>query len=160
MQRILLYSPDVVGIGHVRRLVKIATALGRLLPGTAQLLVTGGATTRHLERRPPGLDFVRLPSWKRVGPERFEPRDLPVPPEELHELRLQLVRRAAAAFRPDLLLVDHNPLGRGGELLPTLAWLRAHRPACRIVLGMRDIFDDADSVRKLALNVVSHAMRR
>ena len=147
MKRVLLYSPDTVGVGHVRRLFKIANPLARRVPGTALLLVTGGAATRHLERRPPGLDFVRLPSWKRVGPERFEPRDLPLPPAQFHELRTQIVRQCADSFRPDLLLVDHDPQGRGGELLPTLAWLREHLPACRIVLGLRDIFDDTATVR-------------
>jgi predicted glycosyltransferase len=149
MKRVLLYSPDAVGMGHVRRLLKIADSLAQRLPGTAQLLVTGGATTQYLEQRAPGLDFVRLPSWRRVGPERYEPRDLPLPPAQLRQLREHLVLQCAVSFRPDLLLADHNPEGRGGELLPTLSWLRGNRPDCRIVLGMRDIFDDADMVRRV-----------
>lgn len=146
-KRVLLYSPDAVGLGHVRRLLKIARPLEQRLPGTAMLLVTGCATTRHLEHRPPGLDFVRLPSWKKIGPERFEPLDLPVSRAEFLELRAQLVLQSAATFRPDLLLVDHDPRGRAGELLPTLRWLREQHPACRIVLGLRDIIDEPATVR-------------
>jgi predicted glycosyltransferase len=66
---------------------------------------------------------------------------------DLLELRAQLLLRATAVFRPDLLLVDFEPRGRIGELLPTLRWLREEQPTCRIVLGLRDIIDEPSVVR-------------
>jgi predicted glycosyltransferase len=57
---------------------------------------------------------------------------------------LELFRR----FRPDVVLVDHMPLGAMGELKPLLeraASLRRRRP--RLFLGIRDVIDDPKVVR-------------
>ena len=50
------------------------------------------------------------------------------------------------SFAPDLILVDHNPMGLKGELRKSLAWVRDHAPRCQIILGMRDIIDEPESV--------------
>jgi len=146
-RRVLLYSPDVVGLGHVRRLMKIARLLAERRPDVAMLLVTGCATTRPLERRPPHVDYVKLPSWKKVGPESFQPRHLPISHKEFLDLRAHLILQTVTTFRPDVVFVDHDPLGRGGELQMALHSLREHLPQSRIVLGLRDILDDAQTVR-------------
>src|SRR5260370_13852041 len=46
------------------------------------------------------------------------------------------------SFKPDLLLVDHAPLGMRGELRPALEYVRANLPQSRVVLGLRDILDE------------------
>ena len=48
---------------------------------------------------------------------------------------------------PDLVLVDHEPLGSKGEFREGLWALKARRPATRFVFGLRDIMDDADRIR-------------
>ena len=40
------------------------------------------------------------------------------------------------------------PTGLKGEVLPTLKWIRKHLPCSRVVLGLRDILDDAESTRR------------
>ncbi|HLX38977.1 MAG TPA: glycosyltransferase, partial [Ktedonobacteraceae bacterium] len=45
-------------------------------------------------------------------------------------------------YMPDVFLVDHAPQGLKGEVLPTLAMLRASNPTCLRVLGLRDIVDE------------------
>jgi predicted glycosyltransferase len=149
MIRLLFYSPDAVGLGHVRRLLKIAHLLAQQRSDVAMLLITGSATTFHLERRPPHLDYLKLPSFKKVGPETYLPRDLPIPHEELLNLRASLVLQTVASFRPDIVFVDHNPLGREGELQRTLGYLREEMPQTRLVFGLRDILDDAQTVRRV-----------
>jgi predicted glycosyltransferase len=44
--------------------------------------------------------------------------------------------------------VDKEPLGLKKEVLPTLQWFRRCRPDTRSILGLRDIMDDAESVKK------------
>jgi predicted glycosyltransferase len=44
--------------------------------------------------------------------------------------------------------VDKEPLGLKKEVLPTLQWLRRCRPDTRSILGLRDIMDDAETVKK------------
>jgi predicted glycosyltransferase len=51
-------------------------------------------------------------------------------------------------FEPDLLLVDKVAGGVHGELLPTLRYLKTWSPATKLVLGMRDIEDDAATTRR------------
>ena len=45
--------------------------------------------------------------------------------EQMKDLRVLMIRTAAEAFRPQLLLVDYAPTGVWGELLPTLEALKA-----------------------------------
>jgi len=56
------------------------------------------------------------------------------------EMRAAIIRQTAQSFRPDLFLVDKEPLGLKGEVLPTLHMLKAK--GTRLVLGLRDIMDE------------------
>ncbi|HKE99743.1 MAG TPA: glycosyltransferase [Actinomycetes bacterium] len=137
--RILFYSQDGLGLGHLRRTSAIAGALARALPGTA-LLVAADSPAGQFFGSVPGQDHLKLPSIRKLGPGDWQPISLPLGFGEVHELRRSLLRTAALRFRPDLLLVDHMPHGAMGELLPTLSALR-RVGATRVVLGLRDILD-------------------
>src|SRR5262249_33258141 len=50
---------------------------------------------------------------------------------------------------PDLVLVDHEPLGKLGEFREGLYALKAERPGTRFVFGLRDIMDDPEGIRAL-----------
>src|SRR6058998_1396021 len=60
-----------------------------------------------------------------------------------------MLRDAALGLAPDLVLVDHEPLGSKGEFRDGLRALKAERPTTRFVCGMRDIQDDAARIRAL-----------
>jgi predicted glycosyltransferase len=64
----------------------------------------------------------------------------------LRALRRDVLRAAAAHFRPRVLLVDNVPGGLKRELVPTLRDLK--ESGCRLVLGLRDIVDEAERVRR------------
>ncbi|MGI8827962.1 MAG: glycosyltransferase family protein [Chloroflexota bacterium] len=51
-------------------------------------------------------------------------------------------------FAPDVVLVDHAPRGMKGEVLPALHALQRVSPATRIVLGLRDVLDEPEKVRR------------
>ena len=51
------------------------------------------------------------------------------------------------SFAPDLFIVDKIPPGAGGELLPSLEWLKQNT-ACHCVLGLRDILDSPANVER------------
>jgi predicted glycosyltransferase len=57
----------------------------------------------------------------------------------VHAARAQVIRDAAARFRPDLVLVEHFPTGVLEELLETFDLLRAARRPPKLVLGLREI---------------------
>jgi predicted glycosyltransferase len=54
-------------------------------------------------------------------------------------MRRAIIQSAAEIFRPDIFIVDKEPLGLKGELEPTLAYLKMC--GCRLVLGLREVLD-------------------
>ena len=94
----------------------------------------------------PNHDYVKLPSVVKDGPGSWRAVNMPLPFEEVHAMRKELIRSAVLGFRPDVLLVDHMPHGAMGELLPALEALRASGANTRVVLGLRDILDSPEIV--------------
>lgn len=140
--RIMLYSHDTYGLGHLRRTLAIATQLARDLPQVSQLLITGSMVAGAFGL-PPHLDLIKLPALSKHSNGRYKARALPLSLSQIIAWREQMILQAAVAFQPDLVLVDKTPAGVQGELLPTLRHLKTWRPETRLVLGMRDIEDDA-----------------
>ena len=65
---------------------------------------------------------------------------------ELRELRREMLLSAARHYRPRTLVVDNVPRGLKGELVSTLRYLKA--ASCQLILGLRDVVDEADWVRR------------
>ncbi|PYU68047.1 MAG: hypothetical protein DMG49_17060 [Acidobacteria bacterium] len=64
-------------------------------------------------------------------------------------LRTATIHEVAHVLHPQLLLVDHVPVGVWGELLPVLEMLKRRDDAPIIVLGLRDIMDRPEVTRML-----------
>ncbi len=141
--RIALYSHDALGLGHVRRNLAIARALTR--HGASTLLVTGVREAGAFPA-PDGIDYLTLPGYAKDAQGAYRPRFLNVTTDRLAALRAATMRAALAAYEPDVLIVDKHPLGLGGELVPALDALREQGTRC--VLGLRDVLDRADRVRR------------
>src|SRR5262249_49100186 len=91
---------------------------------------------------PSGIDFVKLPAVKKVGPDEYRSRHLRISFNRVRRLREHLIKAVAKSFDPHILIVDNVPRGVEGEMLPTLEFLRTYRPATKIVLTLRDVLDD------------------
>jgi predicted glycosyltransferase len=141
---LLFYSHDTYGLGHFRRTLALASFLRARTP-LSQLIVTGSPLA-HRFPMPPDTDFVKLPSVVKVGAGQYASRSLSLPFRRVRALRRDLVLDAARHFRPRVLIVDNVPGGLKGELIPTLHYLKS--TSCRLVLGLRDVVDEADWVRE------------
>lgn len=146
--RLVIYSHDTFGLGHLQRCLKISRALTSRFPQLSVLQVTGSPVA-HMYEFPPRVDYVKLPAVKKIGPEKYEPRTLIAPFESVLELRSELVLKSVQKFEPHALLVDHSPVGMKGELRPTLKWLTEERKDTVKILGLRDIIDSPEAVTKL-----------
>ena len=135
----MLYSHDALGLGHVRRMLAIARAVLASRGNLSALLVTCSPLIGDLPM-PPGLDYVKLPSARKVGPGEYQARTLGVEHARFRDLRAAVLRETCSAFSPHLLLVDKSPLGLMGELTEPLEGLQGDRDV-RVVLGWRDILD-------------------
>lgn len=142
--RIALYSHDALGLGHLRRNLVIAGALGRL-ENVSTLLVTGCREASAFPA-PEGVDYLSLPGYVKDTAGGYRPRFLRTSNERLAKMRADTMAAALEAFAPDALIVDKHPLGLFGELEPAL---RALAPlGTRCVLGLRDVLDRPQTVRR------------
>jgi predicted glycosyltransferase len=145
--KILMYSHDSYGLGHLRRTLALAEAFVERDPEANVLLLTG-STISGAYRMSQGIDLLKLPSAVKVGNGVYEPSRMSVSFEELRRLRSQLIKSAAVSFEPDVFIVDKAPLGMKSEVEETLRFLREERARTLTVLGLRDVMDDPDRVRK------------
>lgn len=145
--RILVYSHDTYGLGHLRRSLLLTEALLQT-PEVGAVLVASGSPRAGSFSLPAACDVVKLPAVTKTPVGRYRARSLGLPIAEVARIRAELVRAAAASFHPDLVLVDHAPLGMLGELLPTLRWLGSRAAGTRLVLGLRDVIDEPHRVEE------------
>jgi predicted glycosyltransferase len=143
--RLIFYSHDGCGLGHLRRNLAIAAAVTGEAPESSVLLLTG-CVELGAHGLAPNVEIVALPALKKLGNGRYGGRRLPVSGTELRSLRAGLIRAAVESFRPDVLLIDKHPMGVRGELRPALASLPYW--GGQAVLGLRDILDDPATVRE------------
>lgn len=144
-QRYLLYSHDTYGLGHFRRSALIAGGIVAASP-TAQVLIATGSPHAQSFNLPERVDSLKLPSVTKDGDGRYLPRKITAGIDELVGLRACLLVAACVQFRPDVIVVDQAPTGMAGELIPTLHAAQSLTSKPRLVLGLRDIIDDAATV--------------
>jgi predicted glycosyltransferase len=156
--RIALYSHDALGLGHLRRNLAIARALAH--GGSRSVLLFVGAREAGAFELPPGVDCVSVPALEKRGDGRYGSRSLALGLRDMLELRSKTIETALDAYAPDALIVDKLALGVGGELEPALRMLERDH-ATRVVLGLRDVLDAPDVVRREWRRAgTEHAIRR
>lgn len=136
--RVLIYSHDTFGLGHLRRSRAIANALVHEHPGLSVIILSGSPVIGNFEFDS-GVDHVRIPGVTKLPDGSYRSLNLNMSIDEAVALREGLILKTAQTFGPDLLIVDKEPTGFRGELMPALDWLRQHD--CRFVLGIRDVLD-------------------
>ena len=145
--KILMYSHDSYGLGHLRRTLALAEAFVDAETGTSILILTG-STVSSAFRMSFGIDLVKLPSAVKVASRVYEPSRMPIDFEDLKNLRTSLILSAVKSFDPDAFMVDKAPLGMKREVYPALEFLHAERPSTLTVLGLRDVMDDPARIRR------------
>lgn len=141
---ILMYSHDTYGLGHIRRTMAIARTL--VQPDVNILILTGSPIAGRYTL-PQGVDFVRVPGMIKQSNTVYVPHSIKVAPEQAVAIRRNIITATTRTFKPDLFIVDKVPTGLKGEIKPTLRWIRKHCPCTRVVLGLRDILDNAKNTR-------------
>lgn len=155
--RILLYSHDTFGLGHLRRSRTLAQALVGAIPDSSALILTGSPVAGRFDF-PDGVDHLRLPGVVKGQDGSYAAQNLRLPVEEVGLMRAEIIRAAVRSFRPTLVIVDKEPTGLHGEMLPALEELRGCSRT-RVVLGLRDVLDSREALeaeweRKGALSAI------
>ncbi len=140
--RVLIYSHDSFGLGHLRRCRAIAHALVEHHKKLNVLILSGSPIIGRFSFRA-RVDFVRVPGIIKLRNGEYTSLNLDVNIEHTLALRASIIEHTARVFEPHLFLVDKEPLGLLGEAKTTLRLLK-RRGGCRLVLGLRDIMDDPE----------------
>jgi predicted glycosyltransferase len=147
LAKVLLYSHDTYGLGHLRRNLAIARHL-LSQPGAPQVVLASGSPVLNQVDRPERLICAQLPPVTKTGPEQYRPLEPGVPMSVVTRARTAVLSDIVLRWEPDVLLVDHSPHGVKGELLGVFDLIRSRHLATRLVLGLRDILDEPASVRR------------
>lgn len=142
-KKILLYSHDSYGLGHLRRSQTIAEALVVADPTVSIIIVSGSPVIGRFEY-PHGVDFVRIPGVIKLHNGDYSSHQLTCPIKELIQIRSDLILQTYHSFKPDLIIVDKEPLGLRGEMRATLE--AAQDDQIAVILGVREILDDREAL--------------
>lgn len=143
--RMLIYSQDGLGLGHLRRTTLLAAEYMASHPNASVLTISDSPLGQFFSSVP-GHDFVKLPSIRKMSPGNWAPVRLSLKFNDVLSMRAEIIKTTALTFEPDVLLVDHMPHGAMGELVPTLEAIDTL--PVRTVLGLRDILDAPETVRR------------
>ncbi len=146
--RVLIYTHDTFGLGNIRRMLAIAEHLVASDQRLHVLLITGSPMLQGF-RVSPRIDFIKLPCLDRDQAGTYQVRSLPLQVDEVLRMRSDLIRSTLLSFQPDLLLVDKNPLGVGGELAPVLETLDELPNPPAVALLLRDILDEPETTSRI-----------
>ncbi len=138
-KRVLMYSHDSFGLGHLRRCRAIAHSLVEADSSVTVLILSGSPIIGSFDFRS-RVDFVRIPGVIKLRNGEYVSLSLHIDIEETLAMRSSIIRHTADIFDPDLLIVDKEPLGLRGEVRPTLDLLRER--GTPLILGLRDVMDD------------------
>jgi len=142
-KRVLIYSHDSFGLGHLRRCRAIAHSLVDGDSSLSVLILSGSPIIGSFDFRS-RVDFVRIPGVIKLRNGEYVSLNLHIDIEETLAMRSSIIRHTADIFDPDMLIVDKEPLGLRGEVRPTLDLLRGR--GAPIVLGLRDVMDDPSAL--------------
>jgi len=137
--RVLIYSHDSFGLGHLRRCRAIAHALVEHNKDLSVLILTGSPIIGSFDFRA-RVDFVRIPGVIKLRNGDYTSLSLLIDIEETLAMRQSIIHHTADNFDPDILIVDKEPLGLRGEVKNTLTMLKER--GVPLVLGLRDVMDE------------------
>lgn len=136
--RILMYSHDTFGLGHLRRCRTIAHSLVENYRGLQVLIISGSTIAGAFDYRA-RVDFVKIPSVIKLRNGEYTSMDRHIDLAETMHMRQAIIRQTAESFEPDIFIVDKEPLGLRGEVEDTLVYLKTK--GSTLVLGLRDVMD-------------------
>ena len=138
-RRILIYSHDSFGLGHLRRCRTLAHALVEENQNLSVLILSGSPIIGSFDFKA-RVDFVRIPGIIKLRNGEYTSLSLHIDTEQTLAMRASIIRHTAETFDPDIFIVDKEPYGLKGEVEETLEVLKEN--GTQLVLGLRDVLDD------------------
>ena len=142
--RILIYSHDSFGLGHLRRCRSIAHSLVAAYKGLSVLILSGSPIIGSFDFKA-RVDFVRIPGVIKLKDGEYTSLGLHIDLEQTLLMRESIIYHTAVSFEPDIFIVDKEPTGLQGEVTSTLRMLKQR--GVINVLGLRDVMDEPEQLK-------------
>jgi predicted glycosyltransferase len=141
----LIYLHDTLGLGRLKRNLKIATALSSTFPEMSITIVTGSTRADYFDF-PPRTKCLKLPSLNKIGDRSYSAREDEQNTKSVMRNRADILLNTIKDISPDIFIVDHSHLAMLDEMLPALKWNHKNNAKCINVFGMREIIDNPQKV--------------
>ena len=130
--RILIYSHDTFGLGHLRRCRTIAHSLVERFKQLSVLILSGSPIIGSFDFKA-RVDFVRVPGVIKLRNGEYTPLNLHLDIRETMAMRASIIQHTAEAFGPDMFIVDKEPVGpaRRADADAEDAQAQRHAPGAR-----------------------------
>lgn len=142
--RILLYSHDTFGLGHLRRSRTIAHALATRFENAEIAIITGSpfaGTFNFLDQ----IIYLQIPPVTKRSDGTYTSLEDGAGLDYTVNARASAIEDFIQEWHPDMLIVDKEPLGFRKELLNALEIAKDR--GTKTVLGLRDVLDAPDILK-------------
>ena len=143
--KVLLYSHDSVGLGHLRRNLAIAGEITAKFENSTVMIVTGSACATQFVL-PRNTDLIKIPTITKDDAGDYVTDSFGGSLQVTLAFRSKMILEAFRSFEPHLVIVDHQLTGLKGEALAMLR--EAKTKESLLFFGMRDVKDGAEAVRR------------
>src|SRR6266404_687836 len=123
-KRVLIYSHDSFGLGHLRRCRAIAHSLVDADPAVSILILSGSPIIGSFDFRS-RVDFVRVPGVIKLRNGEYVSLNLHIDIDDTLAMRSSIIRHTADIFDPDLLILGLRDVMDDPEALES-EWERKH----------------------------------
>jgi predicted glycosyltransferase len=145
--RVLMFAHDGRGLGHLRRLSRIAEAMK---DDFSVLMVTGHRSASWLV--PEECEFIHIPSLDNLDPKRSHHWNrLPFWNEgqtKGRDLREGIIRAAIQFFQPNAIVLDYLPMGKDEEMYQFIK----ENTSGRSYFLLRGVLDSGPLVKQMLFN--------
>lgn len=108
IKRVMLFAYDGTGLGHLMRLIKIASGFSE---DVKTLVVSGHNALPEIV--PSNIAFIKLPNF-------YDERDKGKTNIDVNTMRIKILWNIITDFKPDAFITDYLPLGKRCELYPII----------------------------------------
>ncbi len=144
LMRILLYSHDTFGLGHLRRSRTIAHALAHRFKNAEIAIITGSpfaGTFNFLDQ----IIYLQIPPVTKRSDGSYTSLEDGIDLDYTVNARSKAIEDFMNEWNPDMLIVDKEPFGFRKELMNALQL--AKERGTKTVLGLRDVLDAPDILK-------------
>jgi predicted glycosyltransferase len=142
--KVLMYSHDSFGLGHLRRCRAIAHSLVDAYKGISILILSGSPIIGRFDFKA-RVEFICIPGVVKLRNGDYTSLGLHIDIDKTLAMRASVIQHTAEVYAPDIFIVDKEPLGLRGEVEQTLKLLKLRGTIN--VLGLRDVMDDSEMLQ-------------